>query len=130
MLFGVAIAVVIANSAHYGGYFKLKKEARIDDGLLDVIIVKGRSWYDILRIFTRMLFRSKLSPYDIFTFRTKKIHLANESGETAFHNDSDIAGKLPQTFEIVEKGVSIFVPENSRRTLLKSNRRSRKARVR
>jgi len=110
-----AIAVVIANSAHYGGYFKLKKEAKIDDGLLDVIIVKGRSWFDILRIFALVLFRSELTPYDIFTFRTKKIHLDDEYGEAVFHNDSDPTGRLPQTFEIIEKGLSIFVPQNNRR---------------
>jgi len=117
-----AIAVVIANSAHYGGYFKLKKEARIDDGLLDVIIIKGRNWYDIIRIFILVLFKSKLSSYDIFTFCTKKISLATEEGEVVFHNDSDVTGKLPQTFEVVEKGVSIFVPDGNRHSLFKPGR--------
>ena len=119
-----AIAVVVVNSPRYGGYFSLKKEAKIDDGLLDVIVLKGRGWFDILRIFTRVLIKSKLTPYDIFTFRTKKVRLETEREGVYFHNDSDIAGELPQTFEIIEEGISIFVPgNNSRRNRPRSRRR-------
>jgi diacylglycerol kinase (ATP) len=117
-----AIAVVVINSPRYGGYFSLKKEAKIDDGLLDVIVVKGKGWFDILRIFARVLVKSKLTPYDIFTFRTKKVRLESEKDGVSFHNDSDVAGQLPQTFEIVEGGTSIFVPGNNRRRSRPGNR--------
>jgi len=110
-----AIGIVVANSPRYGGYFSLKKEARIDDGLLDVIVIKGRGWFDILRIFTRVLIKSKLTPYDIFTFRSKWVHLESDNGAIPFHNDSDVAGTLPQSFEVVNGGVSIFVPDSDRR---------------
>lgn len=110
-----AIAIVVANSPRYGGYFSLKKEAKIDDGLLDVIVIKGRGWFDILRIFTRVLVKSKLTPYDIFTFRSKKVRLESEREGVSFHNDSDVAGELPQSFEVIEEGVSIYIPGNNRR---------------
>ena len=118
-----AIAVVVVNSPRYGGYFSLKKEAKIDDGLLDVIVLKGRGWFDILRIFTRVLVKSKLTPYDVFTFRTKKVRLESEIDGVSFHNDSDVAGQLPQTFEIIEAGISIFVPGDNRRRNRSGNRR-------
>lgn len=118
-----AIAIVVINSPRYGGYFSLKKEAKLDDGLLDVIVVKGKGWLDILRIFVRVLVKSKLTPYDIFTFRTKKVHLESEKEGASFHNDSDVAGQLPQTFEIIEDGISIFAPGNNRRRNRSGNRR-------
>ncbi|HOW58462.1 MAG TPA: YegS/Rv2252/BmrU family lipid kinase, partial [Candidatus Omnitrophota bacterium] len=60
--------VIIANARFYGGHFKAAPRALLDDGLLDVIVMKNRRFWNLVQYVATMRYRdiTKLSDVEYF----------------------------------------------------------------
>lgn len=101
--------VIIANTASYGGRFKISPEARWDDGLLDICVFQKRGPYNDFRYFLGVL-NSRHSKYpDVVIVKSSDIHL--EGDGVYYHLDSEPVGILPIHVKAVHGAVKIILPD-------------------
>ncbi|MCX8146892.1 MAG: diacylglycerol kinase family lipid kinase [Candidatus Woesearchaeota archaeon] len=106
--------VVAGNTNIYGGYAYVTPRAKIDDGLLDVCIFKGRDIASFLRYGLGVLTKSHTSFKDISYIRAKKI-LVKSTPNVLCHVDCEIFGKTPLEIKVHKSAMEIIVPRNKYR---------------
>jgi diacylglycerol kinase family enzyme len=101
--------VLIGNGRYYGGPIAFFKEARIDDGKLDVLIFKNLAYLDIARYVTNVFLGKHLDLPDVEYFQTRKA-LVRSNEDVPVEVDGEIAGSLPVTFRISSRKLRVIVP--------------------
>lgn len=106
---GRVLLVVIGNSQLYGGLVKITARAIIDDGLLDVCIIKGSSPLSApLRILSILLRRYNLDP-KIEYHRARTVRVETR-GSLPVQVDGDHIGETPMTFEVAPGALWALLP--------------------
>lgn len=106
---GRILLVVIGNSQLYGGVVKITPRAIIDDGLLDVCIIKGASLLSApLRALSILLQRYNLDPA-IEYHRARSIRVETRAG-LPVQVDGDHIGQTPMTFEVAPGALRALLP--------------------
>jgi diacylglycerol kinase (ATP) len=108
-----AMLVVAGNIPSYGGGMKVTPDAVVDDGLLDVMVVKPLSTARFLTVFPRVYSGSHVTLPFVEIRRAKQVRI-DAPGITAYA-DGERLGPLPQTFEAVPSALRIMVPAPSAR---------------
>jgi diacylglycerol kinase (ATP) len=103
-----AMLVTVGNIPSYGGGMKVTPDAVIDDGLLDVMIVKPLSKARFLRVFPRVYNGSHVQLPVVEVRRARRVYV-DAPGITAYV-DGERLGPLPQTFETVPGALRVLVP--------------------
>ncbi|NLN14363.1 MAG: diacylglycerol kinase family lipid kinase [Tissierellia bacterium] len=99
---------LISNSSSIGGFKKLAPAAEVGDGLLDVLIIKDSDIGEIANIFFMILRGDHINHPNVVYFKTNKIKVESDRDVT-IDIDGEYGGKLPKTFQVVHKGMKIFV---------------------
>lgn len=107
---GRVLLVVIGNSQLYGGVFKITPRACINDGLLDVCIIKGDSLAEApLRLLSILRQRYNLDPR-IEYHRARTIHITTR-GALPVQVDGDQSGFTPMTFTVAPGMLYALLPD-------------------
>jgi diacylglycerol kinase (ATP) len=113
---GRILMIIIGNSQLYGGVVKMTAHAIVDDGLLDVCVIKGRSMlvapFRLFSIFTRNYNRDPKVAY----FKAKRIDIQGKK-KLPIQIDGDFLGRSPMQFEIIPRSLRVLVPANADRSL-------------
>lgn len=108
--------IIIGNSQLYGGMVKITAHAIVDDGLLDVCVIKGHSMLTaplrLFSVFTRNYNRDPKVAY----FKATHIEIQGKK-KLPIQVDGDFLGRSPMKFEIVPRSLRVLVPPNADRTL-------------
>jgi YegS/Rv2252/BmrU family lipid kinase len=103
------LQIFIGNTQLYAGAFKFTWQAKCDDGLLDLCMVRKRHMFGRLVIALDFLLRREQRRhwvrYD--TFRSLKIDTPEP---IPFQIDGDSAGYTPATFSVVPGALKVIVP--------------------
>jgi diacylglycerol kinase (ATP) len=115
---GKILMVVIGNSQLYGGVVKFTANATIDDGLLDVCVIKGRGMLSaprrLISIFARHYNRDPQVKY----YQAKQIEIRGKRGkDLPVQIDGDYLSTTPMSFRVVPSSLWILVPPNADRSL-------------
>ncbi len=116
---GRVLMVVIGNSQLYGGVIKFTAHALMDDGLLDVCVIKGRNLLiapqRLLSVFTRVYNRKNELRY----YRAKQIEIRGKKKKKRLpvQVDGDYLGKTPMKFEVLPGAMMALVPQGCDETL-------------
>lgn len=102
--------VLIGNGRYYGGPFIIFKEARVDDGKLDVLIFKNLGYLDIVRYLQAIIFGKHTSLADVEYFQTEEVSVHSDE-EVPVEVDGDVIGELPVTFRVAPKQLKVIAPE-------------------
>ncbi len=103
-----AMLVAVGNSPSYGGGLRMCHGARIDDGYLDVVIIKPISKLELIKVYPR-LFRGTHVTHRAYEHHSvKSVRIAAE-GVVAYA-DGERLGPLPVTVEVVPAAVTVFAP--------------------
>jgi diacylglycerol kinase (ATP) len=99
----------ISNGRIFGKGMKIAPEAQLDDGLFDIILVKGMKVFEFLRNVWRIYAGTHLSHPKISFLRGRKIEAIPEDPDDniLIEVDGEQIGKLPATFEIVPQSFLI-----------------------
>lgn len=109
---GRVLQVIIGNSRLYAGLIRVTHQAVIDDGLLDVCVIKGNQLYSLpLQALAIVLRRHTLLP-EIEYYRARKISLYSIR-PLAVQVDGEIHGYTPMSFEILPRGLRVLVPKTA-----------------
>ncbi|OUC11596.1 MAG: diacylglycerol kinase [Alkalinema sp. CACIAM 70d] len=113
---GRILMIVIGNSQLYGGVVKMTAHAVVDDGLLDVCVIKGRSMMvaplRLFSIFTRNYNRDPKVEY----YHATRIEIQGKK-HLPVQVDGDFIGRTPLRFEVVPSALQVLVPEKADRSL-------------
>ena len=101
--------ILIGNGRFYGGPFILFKEARIDDGMLDVLIFKNLGYLDIVRYLQAIVLGNHTALSDVEYFQTAQVRVTS-TDSVPVEADGDVIGTLPVFFKVVPKGLRVMVP--------------------
>ena len=102
--------VLIGNGRYYGGPFPVFRNARIDDGLLDVIILKNVGHLDLIRYLQGVLFGTHLDMEDLEYFQTNHLTITSDE-EVPVEIDGEVIGNLPVSFECGSQKLRVLAPE-------------------
>ena len=103
----------VANSRYFGGGMKIAPDAKINDGLFDVVNIGDIGTLKILLNAHTLYMGTHLDLPEVKTKLAKRIEAAPVDGETEIHieTDGELPGKLPAVYEIVESALKIRVPK-------------------
>jgi diacylglycerol kinase (ATP) len=118
---GKILMVTIGNSQLYGGVVKFTAHATIDDGLLDICVIKGEGMLSaprrLISIFARHYNRDPQVQY----YRGRSIEIRGKRGkQLPIQVDGDYLGQTPMTFRVVPNSLTILMPPNADRSLWQS----------
>jgi diacylglycerol kinase (ATP) len=99
----------ILNTPSYGAGLKLAPEARIDDGLLDVLFVSHLSVAQVLRVVPRLLARGNLPERYMQRIAVPRVRLSADR-DCVFHGDGEIIGIAPVEVEVAPKALQVLMP--------------------
>ncbi|HEU5102968.1 MAG TPA: diacylglycerol kinase family protein [Roseiflexaceae bacterium] len=115
---GRVLMIVLGNSQLYGGVVKITARASIDDGLLDVCIIKGNSlWGAPLRALSVFTQRYNLDP-EIEYHRAREISILARR-PLPVQVDGDHIGQTPMTFAAVPGALRALLPASLPEDLLR-----------
>jgi len=88
---------------------KIAPNARLDDELFDLVLVKGMKAWEFVRNVWKLYAGTHLSHPKISLIQGKKIEAISEDPheKILIEIDGEQVGKLPATFEIVPKSISV-----------------------
>lgn len=96
-----AAAVVIANSAYFGGGMKICPDASTSDGLLDVCVIGDVGKFDLLRSFLKVRTGDHVDHPKVSIFKASEIEI---TGTGIIRGDGERLSELPVKIQI-QRGV-------------------------
>jgi len=106
------VALCVANGRYFGGGMMIAPDAKLNDGLLDIVNIGDLS---TLRVLTNVhsLYRgTHLDMKEVHSTRAKKIEItaADSSQEIHLETDGELPGKLPVTYQVVPNALRVRIP--------------------
>lgn len=106
---GRVLMVVVGNSQLYGGVVKITHRASIDDGLLDVCVIKGDGFGSaVIHLISIIRRRYSLNP-EIEYYRARTVQVIAQPA-LPVQVDGDILGQTPMNFEVVPGALRALMP--------------------
>lgn len=95
----------VSNGRIFGKGMKIAPQAKLDDGLFDVVLVKGMKIMEFLRNVWKIYTGSHLSHPRITLIRGRRIEAYPEEGDKdiLIELDGEQLGKLPAVFEVIPR---------------------------
>jgi len=107
--------VLIGNGQRYGGPFKVFREARNDDGSLDVIVVKGHGLPELMELVKAASLTRFHDSDDVEYLKAKELLVESVGGTgVSVEVDGDLMGETPVSFRKAEQPLRVMVLENGR----------------
>jgi len=104
--------VLVGNGRLYGGPFVLFKDARLDDGLLDVLVFQNQSHWDIMRYFQAIAFGNHPGLPDVEYFQTRGLRIMSRD-YVPVETDGELTGALPCELGFSRRKLRVLVPAPS-----------------
>lgn len=103
--------VLVGNGKHYGGPVVFFRDARIDDGLLDVMVFKNLSNLDMIRYLQSILFGNPTDLADVEYFQTPRLTVRSETEGVPVEVDGEVIGSLPVKIRFARRKLRVLAPE-------------------
>ena len=101
-----AVLVAVGNGPSFGGGLRICEGARLDDGMLDVVVIKPLSKFELVRTYPK-LFRGTHTTHPAYEHHLARTVTVAAPGIVAYA-DGERFGPLPLTMEIVPKALSVL----------------------
>lgn len=99
----------VLNTPTCGGGMRLAPDARIDDGLLDVVLIGDRSIPGVLKLLPRLVGSGELRTSQLKRWQVKRL-IVSTAAPALFHGDGEILGLTPVEIELVARAVRVLAP--------------------
>ncbi|NNJ11036.1 diacylglycerol kinase family lipid kinase [Chloroflexales bacterium ZM16-3] len=106
---GRVLMVVVGNSQLYGGLVKITHRASIDDGLLDVCVIRGDNGVSAVRRLIAILGRRYSHDPEIEYYRARSVHVSARP-RLQVQVDGDAIGQTPMTFTVAPRALRALLP--------------------
>ncbi len=99
--------VALSNTHFYGGSYRLTPYAKVDDGLLDLLIYQGKSQIGLVRFVFQMFWGLHIKMKKVKYYRVKRVDFSS-GRKTLVQADGDLIGELPMSAWVVPGAVKVF----------------------
>ena len=99
--------IMACNTIHTGKGMKIAPEAKIDDGLLDLLVVRNISRAKLLRLFTKIFDGSHINHEDVEYYKTTDLKIIT-SEKSMLNVDGDNKGFSPVEIKLLPNAIEIF----------------------
>ena len=106
---GTVLVAAVLNTPTFGGGLRLAPEARVDDGMLDVVTIDLLSVPRVLALIPRLLISGELRTDHVKRVRAARVKLA-AAREAWFHGDGELLGVLPLEIEALPGALNVLTP--------------------
>lgn len=106
---GRVLLAGVLNAPSYGAGLRVAPEARLDDGWLNVTLVKTLSALQVFALVPRLLINGTLPATYLQQKRARKVLLRTDR-PCLFHGDGEILGPAPVEIEVVPGAVKVLAP--------------------
>jgi diacylglycerol kinase (ATP) len=103
-----AMMVAVGNGPSFGGGLRITEGAILDDGLLDVVVIRPMSKVELIRTYPKLFKGTHVHHPDYRHHHAKKVTIA-APGITAYADGERIAA-LPLTVEVAPLALRVLVP--------------------
>lgn len=103
-----AMLVAVGNGPSYGGGMQVLPDARMDDGLLDVLVLHEISTFEFLKVFPKVFKGAHTSHPAVEVLRGREVTL--EAAGIVAYADGERFAPLPLTVEVVPGAVTVLAP--------------------
>lgn len=110
---GRALLAAVANAAEYGAGVRIAPAAKIDDGLLDVVLVRDLRWTRLLEAIPIVLTSGDLRFQEVERFRCRRVKLEADRN-VKVHGDGEALGELPVEFDVLPGAIRVMAPKLAR----------------
>ena len=97
------------NTTRYGGRMKVTPSARVDDGLLDVCLVRPVPRLEVLRMIPKTFRGHHVDHPAVSMYRTRRLEIDSRE-PLSLWADGELITQTPATIEVVPGGLSVLVP--------------------
>lgn len=105
----ISLLAGVLNTPTYGGGVRLAPDARIDDGLLDVVLIGDMSILGVLKLLPRLVGSGELRTSQLKRWQAKRLIIGTDR-PALFHGDGEILGPTPVEIEVVPNAVRVLAP--------------------
>lgn len=105
----VSLLAGVLNTPTYGGGVRLAPDARIDDGLLQVVLLKDLSTLKVLKLLPRLMGSGELNTSRVMRWDVQKVRISADR-PCLFHGDGEILGPTPVAIEVVSNAIQVLAP--------------------
>ena len=99
-------------TSRYGGGFQIVPNARIDDGLFDVCIVRPVSSLTVLRLLVTLFWGGHVSHPAVSIHQTQTLKIETDT-PMLLYADGEPMCETPVTIEIIKHGLRVMAPQRS-----------------
>ncbi|HSE07301.1 MAG TPA: diacylglycerol kinase [Nocardioidaceae bacterium] len=103
-----AMLVAVGNGPSFGGGLRITHGAEIDDGMLDVVIIKPMSKVELVKTYPKLYSGSHVTHPQYEHHRVRSVTVA-APGVVAYA-DGERLGALPLTVEVVPRALRVLAP--------------------
>ena len=101
--------IIACNSIHVGKGMKMAPKARLDDGLIDLIVIRsGVSRTRLLQVLPKLFDGSHINEPELEYYQTSQFSLIPETDEI-LNIDGEIMGSTPIQVNVITKAFEMFV---------------------
>jgi YegS/Rv2252/BmrU family lipid kinase len=105
---GKIYTVAVANGRYFGGGMKVAPEARLDDGLFDVVTLGDFGFSDLLLRGLDIYSGKHVTNPKVTIHRARRVEATPENGEEVLLDvDGEQPGRLPATFELLPAALTV-----------------------
>ncbi len=105
-----AILILASNAQLYAGIVRLAAQARLDDGLLDVLIFKGQGFPAILRHILSVLTNRHLRDPEVEYYQARRVEIS-AAKPLSVHADDEPFTTTPVEISVVPGALRVVVPQ-------------------
>jgi len=98
--------VSVGNGQSFGGGMRVLPHARLDDGLLDVLVVERLTRLQFVRLFARVAAGTHLDDPRVHVHRARRVVI--ESDDVVAYADGERIGALPVTVEVAPGALRVY----------------------
>jgi diacylglycerol kinase (ATP) len=98
---------VLCNTIHTGKGMKMAPKAKIDDGLVDLLLIKNVSRLKLLKLMPKLFSGTHINDENVSYLKTKKLKLSSTSNYK-LNIDGEIKGSASFEFEVLPKKITTF----------------------
>lgn len=108
--------VLIALTNSVGGFENMFPHAKIDDGYLHLIALKGKTLMDKLKLVPKFISGNAIDANEILykKFKSGKLSVPEEDNQVISNIDGDEGDKLPLHIQVLPRHITIFVPKDTK----------------
>jgi diacylglycerol kinase (ATP) len=98
----MAMLIAVSNGISYGGGMKVTPDAKLDDGLFDILILTPVSRFEFLRVFPKVFSGKHITHPAVKISRGKSVEI---NSDAVAYADGERIGSLPIKASVVERGL-------------------------